>query len=116
MSYTDGLARFKGPRNESGSAGAQRLRDLIDRGRTGDKVAHPDPAAAPLGTDDEAAGTPPTPEQVRRAYAAEALRTSLRQAAQDRARPHLLHRAARSVGLWMFVGCVAIFVVGTLLG
>jgi hypothetical protein len=32
------------------------LRAAIDRGETGDKVAFPDPAAAPLGTDDEAAG------------------------------------------------------------
>ena len=35
-----------------------RLRDKIDRGETGDKVAAPDPAAAPLHTDAEAAGTP----------------------------------------------------------
>lgn len=43
------------------------LRDAIDRGRTGSKVPHEDPAAAPLGTDDEAAGTPPGPDQIRRA-------------------------------------------------
>lgn len=42
-----------------------RLREDIDRGRGGDKIDWQDPAAAPLGTDDEAAGTPPTPEQVR---------------------------------------------------
>ncbi len=40
------------------------LRDDIDRGLTGDKVAAADPAAAPLGTDDEAAGTPPSPEAI----------------------------------------------------
>jgi hypothetical protein len=34
------------------------LRDDIDHGRTGDKVEFSDPAAAPLGTDEEAAGTP----------------------------------------------------------
>jgi hypothetical protein len=34
------------------------LRDDIDAGRTGDKVDWPDPAAVPLGTDEEAAGTP----------------------------------------------------------
>ncbi|MBV9783455.1 MAG: hypothetical protein JO264_06510 [Acidisphaera sp.] len=33
---------------------AARLRDAIDRGRTGDKVKADDPAAAPLGTDAEA--------------------------------------------------------------
>lgn len=43
-----------------------RLRSDIDEGRTGDKVRYPDPAAAPLGSDDEAAGTPPTEEQRKR--------------------------------------------------
>ena len=36
----------------------EQLRSDIDRGRTGDKVEASDPAAAPLGTDEEAAGTP----------------------------------------------------------
>lgn len=40
-----------------------RLRHDIDNGRTGDKVAFPDPAAAPLGTDDEAGGSAPAPAQ-----------------------------------------------------
>ncbi|AWJ84724.1 hypothetical protein TSH58p_15035 [Azospirillum sp. TSH58] len=43
------------------NAGAQRLRDAIDKGLTGDKIPASDPAAAPLGTDDEAAGTRPPP-------------------------------------------------------
>lgn len=34
------------------------LRRDIDSGRTGDKVPWPDPAAVPLGSDEEAAGTP----------------------------------------------------------
>jgi hypothetical protein len=34
----------------------EQLRADIDAGRTGDKVAHPDPAAAPLVTDAEAGG------------------------------------------------------------
>lgn len=37
----------------------ERLRADIDAGRTGDKVAYPDPAAAPLGADDEAADSSP---------------------------------------------------------
>jgi len=41
-----------------------RLRSDIDSGRTGDKVATSDPAAAPLGTDDEAAGTPPSRQRI----------------------------------------------------
>jgi hypothetical protein len=48
-----------------------KLRYDIDRGRGGDKVGAVDPAAAPLGTDEEAAGTPPSPEAVAMAYAQE---------------------------------------------
>lgn len=48
-----------------------RLRADIDSGRTGDKIDFPDPAMSPLGTDDEAAGTPPTPAQIRAAAEAE---------------------------------------------
>jgi hypothetical protein len=47
------------------------LRGAIDRGLSGDKAGFPDPAAAPLGTDDEAAGTPNSREQVARSLAAE---------------------------------------------
>lgn len=50
---------------------ADELRDALDHGRGGDKVNFTDPAAAPLGTDDEAAGTTPTPQQVEWALAAE---------------------------------------------
>lgn len=42
-----------------------RLRKEIDSGKAGDKTAFPDPAASPLGTDDEAGGSPPTADQVR---------------------------------------------------
>lgn len=45
---------------------SQTRRD-IDAGRTGDKVAAEDPAAAPLGTDSEAAGAPPSPEAAHKA-------------------------------------------------
>ena len=41
-----------------------RLSADIDSGRTGDKNPALDPSLAPLGTDDEAAGTPPTPFRV----------------------------------------------------
>jgi hypothetical protein len=36
----------------------EQLRSDIDHGHTGDKVYGSDPAAAPLGADEEAAGTP----------------------------------------------------------
>jgi hypothetical protein len=42
---------------------AERIRIDIDRGLQGDKTAYPDPAAAPLGTDAESAGAPPTREE-----------------------------------------------------
>ena len=45
-----------------------KLKHDINRGRGGDKVDAIDPAAVPLGTDEEAAGTPPSPEAVRLAY------------------------------------------------
>jgi hypothetical protein len=48
------------------------LRAEIDSGRSGDKVAASDPAAAPLGTDDEAGGNPPTRDQVAMAHRHEA--------------------------------------------
>ncbi len=50
-------------------ATAEQLRHDIDTGRCGDKVCWPDPAAAPLGTDEEAAGMPTTPEQLAEARA-----------------------------------------------
>ena len=40
------------------------LRQDIDRGRNGDKVDYPDPAAAPLGTDAEAAGAAPSADEI----------------------------------------------------
>jgi hypothetical protein len=48
-----------------------RLKHDINAGRTGDKSPAFDPAAAPLGTDEEAAGTPVPPEAVDMARAHE---------------------------------------------
>jgi hypothetical protein len=63
---------------------AERLRAEIDRGRTGDKIDFPDPAAAPLGGDDEAAGTP---IGSRRAALASAQETSGPRTIQNRKPP-----------------------------
>jgi hypothetical protein len=49
----------------------EQLRIAIDQGSAGDKVDASDPAAAPLGTDDEAGGTPNSTSQVRLAAAHE---------------------------------------------
>jgi hypothetical protein len=45
----------------------EQLRADIDSGRTGDKVPSHDPAATPLGTDDEAGGTSLSPEVIAQA-------------------------------------------------
>jgi hypothetical protein len=45
-----------------------RLKHDIDGGLGGDKVNVIDPAAAPLGTDDEAAGNPPTDRELATAH------------------------------------------------
>lgn len=66
----------------------EQLRADIDSGRTGDKVAFPDPAAAPLGTDDEAGGHPTL-------YPAEAHRK------EKDTRPGL-------GGIWVFIGLIAL--------
>ena len=50
---------------------AERLRADIDSGRTGDKVAAPDPSAAPLGTDEEAGGVTTPEEALEKARQAE---------------------------------------------
>jgi len=45
-------------------ASVAQLKDDIDSGLTGDKLAGLDPGAAPLGTDEEAAGTRPDPRLI----------------------------------------------------
>jgi hypothetical protein len=73
-----------------------RLRAEIDSGRTGDKVPAADPALAPLGTDEEAAGTPAAPETIARA----------RQ--QETARPHEA-RPRRGPGhAWVLIAFAAL--------
>jgi hypothetical protein len=52
-------------------ARSEALRRDIDTGRTGDKAPFRDPAAVPLGADDEAAGHPPSPAEVEIAKAQE---------------------------------------------
>ena len=49
----------------------EQLRHDIDSGKARDKVVARDPAAAPLGTDEEAAGTPVSPAAVAMAQSAE---------------------------------------------
>ncbi|SCY24559.1 hypothetical protein [Paracoccus tibetensis] len=57
-------------------ATVEALRRDIDSGATGDKVNYPDPAAAPLGADDEAGGHSPNREEMRMAREAGAAAAS----------------------------------------
>jgi hypothetical protein len=65
------VAPARGEAHAPARAYAAQLRADIDHGRTVDKVAAPDPSVAPLGTDDESAGQPPTADQVEPALARE---------------------------------------------
>lgn len=89
-------------RNDASQVGdtVEQLRHDIDTGRTGDKVCWPDPAAAPLGTDEEAAGTPLSPELVAHTREREVSR---------RAAPATTN--ARDLGAaWILISFVAILV------
>lgn len=81
-------SRFPDP-PASGSAGgsASRLREAIDSGGTADKVPFPDPAAAPLGTDDEAAGTPPGATRTGAAHRSATAGATAPPAVDERGRP-----------------------------
>jgi hypothetical protein len=83
-------------RSPAASNPAQLQHD-IDSGRTGDKIAGFDPAAAPLGTDEEAGGSPAAPELVaesRRAERAAAPNSATQNAATPALQPdaQLSHR------------------------
>lgn len=61
----------KRERGERRRPNAAQLRNDIDRERGGDKTPGVDPAAAPMETDAEAGGSPPTPPEVAQAMRAE---------------------------------------------
>lgn len=88
---------------------AAQLRADIDSGRTRDKVAHSDPAAAPLGTDDEAAGTPPSERQVAAARRQETGRSVDTPAPADR--PQQAGTPAGGRFLWPIIAAIAVLVV-----
>ncbi len=56
------------------------LKGAINSGKTGDKVAGFDPAAAPLGTDAETGGSPPSRQETAQALRLEIGRTPTRKA------------------------------------
>jgi hypothetical protein len=77
------------------------LRDDIDRGRTGDKVEGSDPAAVPLGTDEEAAGTPLSQAAVAQARAEELASA-----------PHPPQHQAGLGAAWILVTFASVLLVG----
>jgi hypothetical protein len=90
---------------------SDQLRDRIDRGKGGDKVPYADPAAAPLGTDDEAAGTSPSANDVERAMHAEIGRRSAHQAKGDEANSAIANRAELMpllIGVALFAVCAVL--------
>jgi hypothetical protein len=64
MPPTRTVERMDAPPLSSNPTSAQ-LKADIDSGATGDKIGVFDPGLSPLGTDDEAGGTSPSPERIR---------------------------------------------------
>jgi hypothetical protein len=87
------------------------LRSAIDSGGTGDKVAFPDPAAAPLGTDEEAAGTPVSAAACRQAYLMETGRAQSSRIRSDRA---ATRRKPSPIG--SIIGTLAFLAAATMVG
>jgi hypothetical protein len=84
-----------------GTTNVDQLRADIDGGRTGDKVEAPDPAAVPLGADEEAAGAPVPPHAVK--------------AARDMELARHRHTPRKKSGLgaaWILVCFVLVFAAG----
>jgi hypothetical protein len=79
------------------------LKADIDSGRTGDKVPVFDPGLSPLGTDDEAAGTPNGPERVGLARRFEKVQ---RWAKGARASGYVHHKTPPE--LLAFIGCIVV--------
>ena len=93
------------------------LKGDIDSGRTGDKVGGFDPGAAPLGTDAEAGGTPPTAQEVamaRKDEQATAGNGARRNAAEPELQPNASYSHS-SMGWGVAVGAGAAVAMGALL-
>lgn len=98
---------------------SSQLRDDIDQGRTGDKSPGFDPAAAPLGVDEEAGGAGPTAAEVAAARRAER-RPGLAARRPNAAEPALapdgaLPRSPAGPGHWILVAVIAVVLAATVL-
>lgn len=70
-------------KHQNPTTNMSQLRAEIDSGQTGDKVPFPDPAAAPLGTDDEAGGATLRPKAIAADAARETSRNTPTKAPDD---------------------------------
>ena len=93
------------PPMNAGSTSAQ-LKGDINSGRTGDKNEVFDPGLSPLGTDDEAAGVSPSPEQVDLARHQEGTERWKNGAGRD----SYAHQHSRKA-LYAYVGFIALVLV-----
>jgi hypothetical protein len=93
--------------NPAPGATTAQLKADIDAGLTGDKVPEFDLAAAPLGTDDEAGGTPPSPEVI--AHARESERQFPRATQSSSGPAHESRPRSRGDGskIWLLIVAVA---------
>jgi hypothetical protein len=91
------------------SGNPELLRCMIDAGKTFDKVRFSDPAAAPLGTDDEAGGFPPSAAQVSEAIRLETLPLA-NEATRDAAQEGVWPRILPLLGYAVLTGAVALLV------
>jgi hypothetical protein len=107
MPPTRTIERMEAPPDSASPTSAQ-LKGDIDSGRTGDKIGVFDPGLSPLGTDDEAAGTPNEPHRVRLARHFESVK---RWAAG--ARPQRTSHEASDGALSLYIGAIAL--IGTVL-
>ncbi len=93
---------------------ADRLRHDIDSGQGSDKVPFPDPAASPLGTDDEAAGRPPSDAEMALAAAHEVRPIEGVSPAVAEERDRGLSEAPRDRVRWIAIGMVVVLVLAGL--
>ncbi|MHB2211386.1 hypothetical protein [Methylobacterium sp. CM6257] len=92
------------PPPDSDTPTAAQLKADIDSGRTADKTPHMDVGAAPLGTCEEAGGTPPTSREVRLARQNE-------RAASEKAAAGYVHQRQPWV-LPAYIGFIVLAAVG----
>lgn len=102
--------------SSSPSPTTQELKRDVNAGKTGDKIPQGfDPGLSTLGTDDEAAGTPNTPEQV-----ASAIRLETRGAASPSAEQGSDNPKRAMPAVWIMVAAIvaviAVIAAAVLLG